>query len=98
LGAFCEVLGLRVHVDVVVASAEVGAEKPDGRIFAEACRQLSLVPEQMLHVGDTEADDVAGARAAGLHALWLRREMDGAPSRGEIRSLEDIPAYLAVSR
>ena len=94
LRAFCEALGFGTQLDAVVASAEVGVAKPDARIFGEACRQLSLPPERVLHVGDTEADDMVGARAAGLHSLWLRREAEGAPSPGEIRSLSDVPGYL----
>lgn len=98
LRAFCQALGFGAQLDAVVASAEVGVAKPDARIFAEACHRLSLPPERVLHVGDTEADDVVGARSAGLHALWLRREAEGAPSPGEIRSLSDVPGSLASAR
>ena len=98
LRAFCQALGFGAQLDAVVASADLGVAKPDARIFAEACRRLSLPPERVLHVGDSEADDMVGARAAGLHALWLRREADGAPSHGEIRSLSDVPRSLTSAR
>jgi len=96
LRAFCQALEFTRHVDVVIASAEIGAEKPDGRIFAETCRQLALPAEQILHVGDTEAEDIVGARAAGLQALWLRRDLKGSPSAGEIRNLNEVETYLAT--
>ena len=96
LSAFCHALGFGPQLEVVVASAEIGAAKPDGRIFAEACRQLALPPDRILHVGDSEADDFASAHAAGLKALWLRRDLKRAASSGEIRSLSDVHTHLAA--
>lgn len=57
--------GLAQHLSAIVSSAEVGAEKPDPRVFAEAVERLGVSPERTLHVGDEEGDD-EGARAAGL--------------------------------
>lgn len=94
LRAFCQALGFGTEIEVVVTSAEVGAAKPDARIFAEACRRLALPPERVLHVGDSETDDIQGAREAGLQALWLRRGKGGSGTPGEIRSLEQLAAYL----
>ncbi|MCC6224333.1 MAG: HAD-IA family hydrolase [Thermoleophilia bacterium] len=60
-----ERLGVAGRFDAVLASAEVGAEKPDPRIFARALAQLSVAPGRALHIGDEEVDR-AGAAAAGL--------------------------------
>ncbi|MEO8289425.1 MAG: HAD family hydrolase [Gaiellaceae bacterium] len=57
--------GLAHLLTTVVSSAEVGAEKPDPRVFTEALARLGVRPERALHVGDGDAD-LAGARAAGL--------------------------------
>jgi FMN phosphatase YigB (HAD superfamily) len=57
--------GLTGFLSAVVSSAEVGAEKPDPRVFAHAVEQLGVRPERTLHVGDDEADQ-AGAAAAGF--------------------------------
>ncbi|MGP8076419.1 MAG: HAD family hydrolase [Thermoplasmata archaeon] len=70
-----EVGGIRVaHV---VASTDVGACKPDPRIFAEAVRQADVSAAEVLHVGDSWAWDVEGARGCGMGAalyrgLWSR--------------------------
>jgi HAD superfamily hydrolase (TIGR01509 family) len=95
LGAFCEALGFGGHLDVVVASAEVGAAKPDTRIFEEVCRQLALPPSRVLHVGDSRGEDVDGARSAGLNALWLCRgpEQDHGPD--VVCRLDEVIEYLA---
>ena len=57
--------GLGDYLSTVVSSAEVGAEKPDPRVFEEALQRLGVRAERALHVGDEEADQ-AGAAAAGL--------------------------------
>jgi HAD superfamily hydrolase (TIGR01493 family) len=57
--------GLAHHLSAIVSSAEVGAEKPDPRVFAAAVARLHVSPERTLHVGDEEGDE-EGARAAGL--------------------------------
>jgi 2-haloalkanoic acid dehalogenase type II len=57
-----------------ISAREFGIGKPDPRIFHEACRRLGLQPHEVLHVGDDLELDVLGARDAGLHTFWLRRE------------------------
>ncbi len=66
--------GLRPYFDVVVASALVGAAKPDPRIFRVALDALSLRPEEAVHVGDSYEADVSGARAAGVYPVLLDRD------------------------
>jgi putative hydrolase of the HAD superfamily len=63
--------GLRGYLDAVVDSQRIGHEKPDPRIFAHALGLFGSDPARTLHVGDFYAADVAGARAAGVHALLL---------------------------
>jgi ribonucleotide monophosphatase NagD (HAD superfamily) len=48
------------------ASAIVGCEKPDRRIFEQALRQSGARPEQTLHVGDLYHADVTGRRTKRL--------------------------------
>jgi putative hydrolase of the HAD superfamily len=72
--------GLAVLVDGALASAEVGAAKPDRAIFAAALELAGAAPEEAWHVGDTLVADVEGARAAGLTAVLIDRE--GAARRG----------------
>ena len=63
--------GLRRYLDAVVDSQVVGFEKPDPRIFTHALALFGSDPARTLHVGDIYAADVAGARAAGVHAVLL---------------------------
>jgi putative hydrolase of the HAD superfamily len=97
LSAFLERAGLRTLVDGVVTSAEVGADKPDRRLFEAALAAASSASADALHVGDSVDGDVAGARAAGIRAVLLRRSGDappGPPDVPEIASLEDLPSLI----
>ena len=60
-----ERLGLGHLFRTVVASAVVGAEKPDPRIFRVALERLGVEPARALHIGD-ETNDEVGAAATGM--------------------------------
>jgi len=69
-------------VQFVLVSEAVQAYKPDPRVFRRALQQLGLQPHEVLHVGDSDIDDVKGAQAAGLRVAWLNRA--GRPRRPEV--------------
>jgi putative hydrolase of the HAD superfamily len=73
-------LGLRAYFDAIHISTEVGAAKPDPAIFHTALAANGLQPAQALHVGDSWREDVLGAQAAGLSALWLDRNWAAGPA------------------
>jgi len=54
--------------DVYALSFEIGACKPERVIFEAAAAQAGVAPEEIFFVDDY-ADNVAGARAAGLDAV-----------------------------
>jgi HAD superfamily hydrolase (TIGR01493 family) len=78
----------------------VQAYKPDPLVFRRALQQLGLQPQEVLHVGDSDIDDVGGAKAAGLRVAWLNR--NGRPRRPEvpapdyeIRDLTELLPFLS---
>ncbi len=71
-------------IDVQVLSFEIGAAKPLAVIYEEACRRLGLRPSEVLMVGDSLRNDVAGPMAAGLQARHLS---PGATLRELLRDL-----------
>lgn len=88
-------LDLARYFERTVVSAEVAAHKPAPAIFAHTAGELGLPPEALLHVGDSQREDVAGASAAGWGALWLRR--DGTGDDDSIRSLAEVSTRLHIS-
>jgi len=64
-----DAFGLTPLLDVVLLSADVGAAKPDPRIFAAAVERLGVEASEAVYVGDDADDDIAGARAAGLRGI-----------------------------
>jgi putative hydrolase of the HAD superfamily len=67
-------LGLAEFFNFILPSAEVGVEKPDGRIFRLALQRLGLRPQEVVHIGDKYEADVVGARAVGITPILLDRK------------------------
>lgn len=70
----------------VVISSEVGADKPDPRIFQHAVDLAGVAAGDALHVGDDPVCDWQGAEAAGLRVFALDRPKN---------SLRDLLRVLA---
>ena len=64
-------LGIGDAFDLVIDSHLVGVEKPDPRIFAPVLARFGVAAADALHLGDTFATDVVGARAAGLRVALI---------------------------
>lgn len=66
------------HENIFV-SADVGAEKPDRKIFEYAERAMGLGEAEIWFVGDSYELDVKGAVNAGWNAVWMNRRKRKAP-------------------
>jgi putative hydrolase of the HAD superfamily len=62
----CDLLSLFDHWSF---SDETGNYKPSVVPFINACRGLTVAPQETAHVGDQRRTDVVGAQAAGLTAV-----------------------------
>ena len=89
---------LRPHVDFVGSSERWGVEKPDGAFFARVVEEAGVPAAEILYVGDRVDNDVVPARAAGLHAVRVRRgayaRVDSPPGTVTIDSLAELPEAL----
>lgn len=92
-------LAIEHWFEAIIISADTGIAKPDPSAFGLALKQLAIEPKNVWHVGDNLATDIAGAKAAGLTAVWLnrsgllRKEGDPEPDV-ELPSLVDLVALL----
>jgi HAD superfamily hydrolase (TIGR01549 family) len=92
-------LGLEPWLHTVVISDAVGVTKPAPRIFRIALDRLGVDAASAVMVGDAWGTDIAGARAAGIDAVWFNRAgrpaPAGAPPVRELRSF--VPEEYAVA-
>lgn len=95
-------------------SKDYGLEKPDAKFFGSMLEQASttlpvgsqsLLPSQVLHIGNDYTKDFVGARRAGMHAILLDRydETERAAEwqrRGAVvrNDLIDVVEFLGESR
>jgi putative hydrolase of the HAD superfamily len=94
LPQWVERVGLVRLVDGSASSAVAGAAKPAPDVFRAALRLAGAAAEDAAHVGDSLEGDVAGAHAAGLRAILVRRVGDPPADVEWIRSLAELPALL----
>ncbi|MCP3102349.1 HAD family hydrolase [Myxococcus sp. K15C18031901] len=52
-------------------SGDVGAEKPDARIFRAALDVVQRDPSEVLHIGDDPERDIVGAANMGFATCWV---------------------------
>jgi len=66
-------LDIARHFRHVVISSEVGADKPEPRIFERALEMAGVAAAEALHAGDDPIADWQGAERAGLRVFKLKR-------------------------
>jgi len=94
-----DVAGLRDHFDSLLSSESVGACKPEPAIYAEALRRAGCAPAEAVFVGDTLAQDIAGANRMGLRSVLIWHRDDTAPPDGEVAPshvIRRIPEVLEL--
>ena len=87
-------LDLANRFTTVVVSCEVGVTKPDRELFQRAARNLAVRPDEMLHVGDSQAFDVVGAENAGARGLQVVRKGPLTAS-WQIAALTQLPPVIS---
>ena len=79
--------GLWLDEMVMCATVELGAPKPQPGSYRAALAKLGVSADRAVMIGDSLANDVEGARRAGMHAVHLDRTgTDGA----SISSLDEL--------
>ena len=72
--------GLADHLACVIASADYAVRKPNVLLYQMAAAKLGIQPRDIWFVGDRLDTDVAGAKAAGMTAVWFNANKAQAPS------------------
>ncbi len=91
-------MGLDEWLDPIVHSGRVGVSKPDPAVFEVLLERTGIDAADAVYVGDSLVDDVAGARAAGMRAVWVNRSGAANPTAivpdAEVRSLLELAEVL----
>jgi putative hydrolase of the HAD superfamily len=77
-------LGLSERIDAVVLPSDAGAQKPAAAIFELALARLGVAAAATVFVGDSDAEDIRGARSAGMRAVDV----------GSLAKLDEFPDRL----
>src|SRR5690606_32884372 len=96
-----EQIGIRHFFERTVAAREVGAAKPDPRVFEKVVEGTDLAMSEVIYVGDDPELDVIGARAAGMQPVWIDRAGTPWPEHLEpppltVRSLKELVERLEL--
>lgn len=92
-----EELGWLGYFDAIIASGEVGVEKPAPGIFEEALRIAGETGrrEHVVHVGNDPVSDIAGASSCGLDAVLVARNGESAEEAkaviSDLKELFELP-------
>lgn len=83
----------------VLISDDIGVRKPAPAAFARLLAELQTVAARTWYVGDSPETDIAGARDAGLEAIWFNWERKTYPAgvvepQHTIASLDELLALL----
>ena len=78
LAHLLELAAIAPYFDSIISSEQAQSCKPDPSIFETALRRAGCAAAEALFVGDTLAQDIAGANQAGLQSvlLWHRPDRD----------------------
>ncbi len=90
--------GLGKYFDAVIVSGDLGYGKPDPRVFMHLLGLLKTPPSDAVMVGDNPSRDIAGARAAGVYAVWIDRGGDRKPDAGSTPDarIDDLRALRSL--
>jgi putative hydrolase of the HAD superfamily len=80
-----EHFSLAPYFDCIVVEEELGAGKPNPRVFRHALAALGATPREVWMVGDNLAFDVAGAQQLGIHAIWHDVRGQGLSAADDVR-------------
>jgi HAD superfamily hydrolase (TIGR01549 family) len=90
--------GLLNYFSYFIFSDEVGAAKPSLQVFRQASLGLGFPPQQIVHIGDRESNDVLGPLELGMKAILFTGIIDRGSARtrasATCRNFRDLPELI----
>ncbi|HKY52234.1 MAG TPA: HAD family hydrolase [Candidatus Limnocylindria bacterium] len=90
--------GLGDLLDELLYTSDLPHSKPHPSVFREIAARLDVDPTACAMIGDRQIDDVSGAKAVGMRAIWRRNDSgfptsDVAPD-AVVDTLAELPPLL----
>ena len=79
------------YFDSVCMSCEVGVKKPDVEIFQRCMKDLAVVPEECLYIGDGGSFELETAQSLGMYPLqaaWYLKDGVNQPAKRKIEFMQ----------
>lgn len=90
-----DALGMGPYIDAVACSGDTGWVKPHPSAFERVLSMLGVRAGEAVMVGDSCEDDIAGARALGMRAVWkLNGRYDAPPCGDADFAIHDLAELL----
>lgn len=90
--------GLAGMLDELVYTSDLPHSKPHPSVFHEVAARLGVLPDACVMIGDRQIDDVEGALAVGMRAIWRRNDsgfpMSNATPDATVDALAELPSLL----
>jgi HAD superfamily hydrolase (TIGR01509 family) len=69
-----EAVNMAEHVDHIIIGGQEPEQKPALSIFDKALMLANCEAHEAIHVGDSLATDIAGARNSGITSVWIQHQ------------------------
>ena len=87
--------GIGAYFDLSIRADEAGMAKPDRGIFDLTWEKLGCQSSEVIHIGDSVANDVQGAINAGVTPIWYNPDKEQNTLRvNEVRTLSELPSLV----
>ena len=74
----------------ITISSEIGAAKPQPKIFTEALAKHNCSSQEAWHIGDSFTDDYQGANAMGITGFYLKRGYNTDIKKNQLPNLNSL--------
>ncbi len=94
-----EAVNLAEYVDHIIIGGQEPEQKPARSIFDKALKLANCEAHEAIHVGDSLAADIAGARISGITTVWIQHQQPldaelGTDPHHTVLHPSEIPALI----
>jgi HAD superfamily hydrolase (TIGR01549 family) len=89
-----EAAGIASYFKFVYKATLDSPRKPSPFMFEQACHDLAIAPEHLLHIGDHPEEDVLAAQHCGCQTAWIAPDAPENPNTWHLRHILELKALV----